>query len=84
VLLQLVSGLFVARPRRRTAHNLRPLGIEINDRAVLKPPTMPLKNNVSAKCQFVAATVEGIFRSNQDFPCDTTCTILIRRARMFS
>jgi tRNA (uracil-5-)-methyltransferase len=72
------SGLFaISAAAAEHADNLESIvGIEINDRAVLEATNNAIKNNVSAKCQFVAATAEGIFDQIQDFPRDTTCTIL--------
>jgi tRNA (uracil-5-)-methyltransferase len=73
------SGLFAvsAAAAPNAQHHLTAIvGIEINDRAVLEATNNAIKNNVSAVCRFVAATAEGIFDQIQDFPRDTTCTIL--------
>jgi tRNA (uracil-5-)-methyltransferase len=72
------SGLFaVSAAAAHYADNLQAIvGIEINDKAVLEATNNAIKNNVSEKCSFVAATAEGIFDQIQDFPRDTTCTIL--------
>jgi tRNA (uracil-5-)-methyltransferase len=71
------SGLFAISAAAAHHDTLQAIvGIEINDRAVLEATNNAIKNNVSTKCEFVAATAEGIFDQIQDFPRDTTCTIL--------
>lgn len=71
------SGLFAISAAAAHHDHLQAIvGIEINDRAVLEATNNAIKNNVSGVCQFVAATAEGIFDQIQDFPRDTTCTIL--------
>jgi tRNA (uracil-5-)-methyltransferase len=71
------SGLFAISAAANADCDFETIvGIEINDKAVLEATNNAIKNNVSSKCRFVAATAEGIFDQIQDFPRDTTCTIL--------